>query len=95
MQSRVREGLRLERPACPPAFYAMLTRCWLTSADARPTFLHLRTELVQFAKAHQSSQALRDVGATLAKAGAEIIYVCPSYDFINYYYPMLYSFLDL
>ena len=78
-QIKVREGQRLEKPDdCPPAFYALFTRCWLTKPDARPSFLELRSELVQFAKLHKSEGAMRDIGATLAKAkaGAETVYVC-------------------
>ena len=86
VQARVREGQRLERPAeCPPDMYALMSQCWLSKPDTRPSFLQLRTELVRFAAA-QPAQAMRDVGATLAKAksGAETVYVAlngPDRDF--------------
>ena len=76
MQSQVRDGLRLTKPeGCPAEVYAIMARCWLTKPDQRPTFVELRNEIVALAKAHRSTQPMRDIGATLAKAGAETLYV--------------------
>ena len=76
VQAQVRGGMRLERPSsCPEPFYALLHRCWLTKAAARPSFHDLRTEIVNLAKPIKQEGPMRDVGASLAKAGKETVYV--------------------
>ena len=76
VQAQVRSGMRLDRPAtCPEPFYALLHRCWLTKAAARPSFHDLRTEIVKIAQPIKQEGPMRDVGASLAKAGKETVYV--------------------
>ncbi len=79
VQAAVRDGTRLEKPeSCSPEMYALMHKCWLTNPKLRPTFVELRNTMVQMAKeilAKDPSQRVRDIGASLAKAGAESIYV--------------------
>jgi serine/threonine protein kinase len=79
VQTRVRDGLRLEKPElCPPELYALMHRCWLTNPLLRPSFPDVRNELVGFGKATMAKTPgfrLRDIGASLAKAGHETIFV--------------------
>jgi hypothetical protein len=53
-----------------------MTKCWLTKPELRPSFVELRNSIVAIAKAQHTTEPMRDIGATLSKAGAETLYVC-------------------
>jgi serine/threonine protein kinase len=47
----VKDDLRLQQPsACPDQVFALMTRCWQTDPEARPTFPEISSELRSAAK---------------------------------------------
>ena len=50
VQSRVRNGLRLEKPPmCHDSFYEMMLLCWGKNWKERPTFALLRKQILVYA----------------------------------------------
>jgi endothelial-specific receptor tyrosine kinase len=51
----VKDDLRLQKPsACPGQVFALMTRCWQTNPEARPSFTEISSELRLAAK-HQGT----------------------------------------
>ncbi|XP_019647465.1 PREDICTED: tyrosine-protein kinase SRK3-like [Branchiostoma belcheri] len=55
----IKDGGRLEKPSsCPDEIYTLMTSCWETLPDDRPTFPELRSSLIKIMQGFKTYASL-------------------------------------